>query len=122
MYVPSLQRLFSAFDVNKSGDIEYEDFTVVCRELHVPENQIKTLFNKFDADRDGYIDYTSFSSKFQEVSETLDLSAFGAVESSHGQTSCPWDEFLDRNDAIPLLSERWDILGHAIHLLLQEQL
>uniref|UniRef100_A0A8C4ZHI7 RAS and EF-hand domain containing 2 n=1 Tax=Gadus morhua TaxID=8049 RepID=A0A8C4ZHI7_GADMO len=104
MDVPSLQRLFSACDVNKSGDIEYEDFTVVCRELHVPENEIKTLFNKFDADRDGYINYTSFSSKFQEVSETLDLSSFAAVESSHGQI-CPWDEFLDRNDAIPLLSE-----------------
>ncbi|CAL8355790.1 unnamed protein product [Lota lota] len=109
MDAPSLQRLFSACDVNKSGDIEYEDFTVVCRELHVPENEIKSLFNKFDADRDGYINYMNFSSKFQEVSETLDLSSFGAAEPP-GQ-ACPWDEFLDRNDAIPLLSERTKLSG-----------
>ena len=53
---PSLRRLFSACDVNKSGKIEYEDFTVVCRELNVSETEIKTLFNKFDADEGGYID------------------------------------------------------------------
>ncbi|KAG7269740.1 hypothetical protein CRUP_006153 [Coryphaenoides rupestris] len=98
MDVPSLRRLFSACDVNKSGQIEYEDFTVVCRELRVPENQIRALFRKFDPDpdpdrhrdgdgdgdrdRDGAIDYANFSSKFQEVSETLDLSAFGSAESS----------------------------------------
>ncbi|KAJ3596956.1 hypothetical protein NHX12_003356 [Muraenolepis orangiensis] len=107
MDVPSLRRLFSACDVNKTGRIEYEDFTVVCRELHVPEHEIKTLFHKFDADRDGYINYSNFSSKFQEVSETLDLSSFGAAESSHHIQTCPWDEFLDRTDgAAPLLSDR----------------
>ncbi|XP_029910213.1 ras and EF-hand domain-containing protein [Myripristis murdjan] len=90
----SLHRLFSACDVNKSGTIEYEDFTAVCRELNVPENEIKTLFNKFDADRDGYIDYSNFSSRFQEVSETLDLASFGA---GSGQSQgCPWEEFLGR--------------------------
>jgi len=122
MDVPSLRRLFSACDVNKSGQIEYEDFTVVCRELRVPENQIRALFRKFDPDRDrdrdgdrdreGAIDYANFSSKFQEVSETLDLSAFGAAESSAPGQACPWDEFLDGllddggDGAALLLSER----------------
>uniref|UniRef100_A0A4W6CKE5 RAS and EF-hand domain containing 2 n=1 Tax=Lates calcarifer TaxID=8187 RepID=A0A4W6CKE5_LATCA len=89
---PSLRRLFSACDMNKSGRIEYEDFTVVCRELHVPETEIKTLFGKFDADEDGYIDYSKFSSRFQEFSETLDLASFGAGSSQN--QGCPWEEFV----------------------------
>lgn len=101
---PSLRRLFSACDVNKSGKIEYEDFSVVCRELNVPETEVKTLFDKFDADEDGYIDYSKFSSRFQEVSETLDLASFGAGSSQN--RGCPWEEFVGRIDAECLLSER----------------
>uniref|UniRef100_A0A3Q1AQB5 EF-hand domain-containing protein n=1 Tax=Amphiprion ocellaris TaxID=80972 RepID=A0A3Q1AQB5_AMPOC len=73
-----LRRLFSACDVNKSGTIEYEDFTVVCRELGVPETEIQTLFGKFDAHEQGYIDFDKFVSRFQEVSETLNLASFGS--------------------------------------------
>lgn len=101
---PSLRRLFSACDVDKSGKIEYEDFTVVCRELNVPESEIKTLFDKFDADEDGCIDYNKFSSRFQEVSETMDLASFGAGSSQ--TQGCPWEEFVGRVDAESLLSER----------------
>lgn len=101
---PSLRRLFSACDVNKSGKIEYEDFTVVCRELNVPETEIKTLFDKFDAKEDGYIDYSKFSSRFQEVSETLDLASFGAGSAQN--QGCPWEEFAGRLDAESLFSER----------------
>ncbi|XP_022609902.1 ras and EF-hand domain-containing protein-like [Seriola dumerili] len=100
---PSLRRLFSACDVNKSGKIEYEDFTVVCRELNVPETEIKTLFDKFDADEDGYIDYSKFSSRFHEVSETLDLASFGA--GSPQNQGCSWEEFVGRIDSESLLSE-----------------
>ncbi|XP_071004273.1 ras and EF-hand domain-containing protein-like [Oncorhynchus clarkii lewisi] len=101
---PSLQRLFSACDINKSGVIEYEDFTVVCRELNVPEDEIKTLFNKFGASEDGCINYSNFSSRFQEVSETLDLASFGASPQSQGS---PWEEFQSRmDDATGLLSGR----------------
>ncbi|XP_064807894.1 ras and EF-hand domain-containing protein-like [Oncorhynchus masou masou] len=101
---PSLQRLFSACDINKSGVIEYEDFTVVCRELNVPEDEIKTLFNKFGASEDGCINYSNFSSRFQEVSETLDLASFGASPQSQGS---PWEEFQSRmDDANGLLSGR----------------
>ncbi|XP_067445831.1 ras and EF-hand domain-containing protein isoform X1 [Thunnus thynnus] len=100
---PSLRRLFSACDVDKSGKIEYEDFTVVCRELNVPETEIKTLFHKFDVDDDGYIDYSKFSSRFQEVSQTMDLAAFGAGSSQN--QDCPWEEFVGRLDAESLFSE-----------------
>lgn len=100
---PSLRRLFSACDVNKSGKIEYEDFTVVCQELSVPETDIQSLFDKFDAQEDGYIDYEKFSSRFQEVFETLDLASFGAA----GTTQTPWEEFMDRIDTEGLLSERY---------------
>ncbi|XP_029490185.1 ras and EF-hand domain-containing protein-like isoform X2 [Oncorhynchus nerka] len=101
---PSLQRLFSTCDINKSGVIEYEDFTVVCRELNVPEEEIKTLFNKFGASEDGCINYSNFSSRFQEVSETLDLASFGASPQSQGS---PWEEFQSRmDDATGLLSGR----------------
>lgn len=101
---PSLRRLFSACDVNKSGKIEYQDFTVVCRELNVPESEFKTLFDKFDADEDGYIDFSKFSSMFQEVSETMELTSFGAV-STPNQGS-PWGEFSSRLEAESLFSER----------------
>ncbi|XP_029490186.1 ras and EF-hand domain-containing protein-like isoform X3 [Oncorhynchus nerka] len=106
---PSLQRLFSTCDINKSGVIEYEDFTVVCRELNVPEEEIKTLFNKFGASEDGCINYSNFSSRFQEVSETLDLASFGASPQSQGS---PWEEFQSRmDDATGLLSGRTEELN-----------
>lgn len=101
---PSLRRLFSACDANKSGKIEFEDFSVVCRELNVPETEVKTLFDKFDADEDGYIDYSKFSSRFQEVSETLDLASLGACSSQNRGGS--WEEFVGGVDAESLLSER----------------
>uniref|UniRef100_M3ZKX0 RAS and EF-hand domain containing 2 n=1 Tax=Xiphophorus maculatus TaxID=8083 RepID=M3ZKX0_XIPMA len=103
---PSLRRLFSACDVNKSGRIEYEDFTVVCRELSVPNTEVQTLFDKFGACEDGYIDYSRFSSRFQEVSETLNLASFGA-----GAAPTPWEEFVARIDEEFVLSERAEELN-----------
>uniref|UniRef100_A0A3Q1ERQ9 RAS and EF-hand domain containing 2 n=1 Tax=Acanthochromis polyacanthus TaxID=80966 RepID=A0A3Q1ERQ9_9TELE len=98
-----LRRLFSACDVNKSGMIEYEDFTVVCRELGVPEAEIQTLFDKFDAHEQGYIDFEKFASRFQEVSETLNLASFGSGASQ--ASGSPWEEFVSRIDGDCLLSE-----------------
>lgn len=90
--------------MNKSGKIEYEDFTVVCQELNVPESQIQTLFEKFDADQDGYITYSKFSSRFQEVSEALNLASLDTV--SNHIPGRPGDEFLSRIDAEYVISER----------------
>nr|XP_020509978.1 ras and EF-hand domain-containing protein-like [Labrus bergylta] len=95
---PSLRRLFSACDVNKSGKIEYEDFCVVCQELNVPKSEIQTLFDKFDEDRDGSITYSKFSSRFREVSETLNLASLDTTGSTSYPNS-PWGEFLCRIDA-----------------------
>ncbi|XP_062246732.1 ras and EF-hand domain-containing protein [Platichthys flesus] len=100
---PSLRRLFSACDVNKTGKIELGDFAVVCRELNVPEAEIKSLFDRFDADEDGYIDYSKFSSRFQEVSEALDGACGGAGSSLSPGGS--WEEFVGRMDSENLLSE-----------------
>uniref|UniRef100_A0AAQ4QKL4 RAS and EF-hand domain containing 2 n=1 Tax=Gasterosteus aculeatus aculeatus TaxID=481459 RepID=A0AAQ4QKL4_GASAC len=94
----SLGRLFSACDVNKSGKIEYDDFTAVCRELNVSETEVRTLFDKFDPDEDGGIDYGRFASRFQEVSETLDFASLGA-------RGGPWEEFESRIDAEAFLPE-----------------
>uniref|UniRef100_A0AAQ4PCF2 RAS and EF-hand domain containing 2 n=1 Tax=Gasterosteus aculeatus aculeatus TaxID=481459 RepID=A0AAQ4PCF2_GASAC len=94
----SLGRLFSACDVNKSGKIEYDDFTAVCRELNVSETEVRTLFDKFDPDEDGGIDYGRFASRFQDVSETLDFSSLGA-------RGGPWEEFESRIDAEAFLPE-----------------
>lgn len=104
MDIATLRRLFLACDVNKSGKIEYEDFTVVCRDLNVPESEMQTLFHKFDADDDGFIDYSRFSSLFQEVSDTLDLGSF-SVGATPNQNS-PWGEFRGRLDTESLFSER----------------
>ncbi|CAB1443849.1 unnamed protein product [Pleuronectes platessa] len=100
---PSLRRLFSTCDVNNTGKIELGDFAVVCRELNVPEAEIKSLFDRFDADEDGYIDYSKFSSRFQEVSEALDGACGGAGSSLSPGGS--WEEFVGRMDSENLLSE-----------------
>lgn len=102
---PSLRRLFSACDVNKSGRIEFEDFTAVCRELSVPEDQAATLFGKFDADEDGFIDYSKFSSRYQEFSESLDLTALGSGASG-SEPPAPWEEFAGGSEVDSLVSER----------------
>lgn len=90
-----LRRLFAACDGNKSGRVEYEDFTNVCRELNVPVDEIRTLFNKFDLDGDGYINFNDFSSSFQEVSEALNLASLG--NGLQSQRSA-WDEFENTLD------------------------
>ncbi|XP_031420297.1 ras and EF-hand domain-containing protein isoform X2 [Clupea harengus] len=95
MNKPELRRLFSACDVNRSGRIELEDFSVVCRELNVPTEDITTLFNKFDVDADGSINYSDFSSRFHEVSETLNLAS---LEDSLQSQVSPWDEFENSLD------------------------
>ncbi|XP_068595739.1 ras and EF-hand domain-containing protein [Brachionichthys hirsutus] len=98
---PSLRKLFSACDVDKSGKIEFEDFTVVCRELNVPEDEIQILFDRFDVDKVGSIDYRKFSSRFREVSQTLDLASLGAG----APRSSRWDQLVGDVDAEALLSD-----------------
>ncbi|CAN9499286.1 unnamed protein product [Ophioblennius macclurei] len=111
-----LQGLFSACDLNRSGRIEFEDFTVLCSELGVPESDARTLFDQFDAHRDGYIDFEKFASIFQEVSGTLDLTAFGAAAA---RTSCggPGEEFTDKVESLlsESLREQISHLHQAIH-------
>ncbi|XP_016088534.1 ras and EF-hand domain-containing protein-like [Sinocyclocheilus grahami] len=104
-----LRRLFAACDGNKSGRVEYEDFTSVCRELNVPADEIRTLFNKFDLDGDGYINFNDFSSSFQEVSEALNLALLGNRLQSQRSA---WDGFENTfdGDVAFYLGRQWDEL------------
>lgn len=94
--LPDLRRLFSACDVNRSGLIEFEDFATVCRDLNLRNSQVKTLFNKLDVDHDGCINFRDFAASFQEVSQTLDLTALSHTGSNEGvcnQHQAAWEEF-----------------------------
>ncbi|XP_057692220.1 ras and EF-hand domain-containing protein [Corythoichthys intestinalis] len=75
-----LQNLFCICDINQSGKIEFEDFTVVCRELNVPDSEVQTLFGKFGVDDEGCIDFGRFSCRFKEVFQTMgpDFSTVGS--------------------------------------------
>ncbi|XP_072372755.1 ras and EF-hand domain-containing protein isoform X2 [Scyliorhinus torazame] len=85
---PRLRALFHACDVNRSGRIEYDEFSTVCRELHVQESQIGAIFHTLDSDRDGSINFRDFTRGFQEVSEMIKFEALGAEPD--------WDEFQQR--------------------------
>ncbi|XP_059420904.1 ras and EF-hand domain-containing protein-like [Carassius carassius] len=104
-----LQRLFAVCDGNKSGRVEYEDFTSVFQELNVPADEIRTLFNKFDLDGDGYINFSDFSSSFQEVSEALNLALLGNSLQIHRSA---WEEFENKldGDVAFYLGRQWDEL------------
>ncbi|XP_041030942.1 ras and EF-hand domain-containing protein isoform X1 [Carcharodon carcharias] len=91
---PDLRRLFSACDLNRSGLIEFEDFSSVCRELGVSRPQVAPLFHTLDVDSDGSISFNDFAAGFEEVSAVLDLSSFGS-DGSQAQ-KLAWEEFEDR--------------------------
>ncbi|XP_049578366.1 ras and EF-hand domain-containing protein [Syngnathus scovelli] len=71
----NLRRLFCACDVNQSGKIELDDFTVVCRELNVADSEVQTLFGNFDTDDESSIDFGSFASRFHEVFQVWSVTA-----------------------------------------------
>ncbi|GCC24886.1 hypothetical protein chiPu_0003289 [Chiloscyllium punctatum] len=85
---PRLRALFHACDINRSGQIEYEEFFTVCRELQVHESHIDTIFHKLDSNRDGCINFHEFTEGFHEVSKMSNLGAVGADPD--------WDEFQHR--------------------------
>ncbi|XP_067886118.1 ras and EF-hand domain-containing protein homolog [Heterodontus francisci] len=85
---PRLRALFHACDVNRSGQIEYDEFFTVCRELQVQVSEIDTIFHKLDSNRDGCINFREFTEGFQEVSEMINFEALGAEPD--------WDEFQQR--------------------------
>ncbi|XP_028814385.1 ras and EF-hand domain-containing protein isoform X2 [Denticeps clupeoides] len=110
---PDLRRLFSACDVNRSGRIEFEDFSAVCRDLGVPAGDVGSLFRRFDGDADGSINFSDFSSRFHEVSETLDLASLG------GSQRDAWQEFENTmdGDVAFYLPRLRDALGEMYQLI-----
>ncbi|XP_043933641.1 ras and EF-hand domain-containing protein-like isoform X2 [Protopterus annectens] len=119
--LPDLRRLFSACDLNRSGIIEFEDFAKVCKDLNLRSSQVRTIFNKLDVDHDGCVNFSDFVASFQEVSQTLDLTALTPVGSNdgvHNQQQDAWEEFEEHfRDELPYLKncERVSELYQQIH-------
>ncbi|XP_078071526.1 ras and EF-hand domain-containing protein homolog [Mustelus asterias] len=83
-----VRALFHACDINRSGRIEYDEFSTVCRELQVQEGQIAAIFHKLDSDRDGSVNFREFAQGFRQVSEMINFEAPGAEPD--------WEEFQQR--------------------------
>ncbi|XP_037110143.1 ras and EF-hand domain-containing protein isoform X1 [Syngnathus acus] len=105
----NLQRLFCACDVNQSGKIELDDFTVVCRELNVADAEVQTLFGNFDTDDESCIDFGSFASRFHEVFQAQSVTA-----------SPPGMDFAVGFDAECALSERAEDMNGSRLLELED--
>nr|DBA32026.1 TPA: hypothetical protein GDO54_007778 [Pyxicephalus adspersus] len=86
-----LRSLFAACDVNGSGRVELEDFAAVCTDLGVQPQLVRPLFRRLDVDQDGFIDFEDFAARFEEVSKTVNLSAFPMAEPPPA-----WDELERR--------------------------
>lgn len=107
---PDLRRLFSACDLNRSGEIELEDFCGVCRELGVSSWQVSPLFNKLDVDNDGSINFNDFTAGYEEVSEVLHLSSLGS-DGPQAAHRLDHDELQERfGDGVQFLRSREKLL------------
>ncbi|MCJ8733427.1 hypothetical protein PDJAM_G00223350 [Pangasius djambal] len=110
MDTSDLHKLFFACDGNKSGRIEYDDFTKICRELSVPGGEMSALFKKFDVDGDGCINYNDFCSRFHEASGSMNLAS---LDHNGESRASAWDEFENtlNGDVAYYLGRLWDPLS-----------
>lgn len=61
-----LRALFDAYDVDKSGRIERNEFVTICGELQVSEAEAQRIFSRLDVDSDGSVTLEEFVSGFQQ--------------------------------------------------------
>lgn len=61
-----LKQLFHAYDEDNSGRIEKNEFSVICREIHVPSQEVDKVFSRLDVDGDGSVTLEEFISGFKE--------------------------------------------------------
>ncbi|KAJ3604284.1 hypothetical protein NHX12_029025 [Muraenolepis orangiensis] len=59
-----LRALFHAYDVDRSGRIERNEFFTICSELRVPQSEAESIFERLDVDRDATVTLEEFISGF----------------------------------------------------------
>lgn len=80
--VEDLNELFYKLDIDKTGNISYQNFCITLNQAGVKlkKKELKDLFNKIDISGDGLINYTEFLSAIlssrNQVSEALATQAF----------------------------------------------
>ncbi|XP_028312680.1 calmodulin-like protein 1 [Gouania willdenowi] len=60
-----LRALFHAYDVDHSGSIEKQEFSIICKELRVSPQEAEKIFNRLDVDRDGTVTLEEFIKGFR---------------------------------------------------------
>ncbi|KAL6114079.1 rasef [Pungitius sinensis] len=81
-----LRALFNAYDADKSGRIERDEFLTLCAELQVSGKEADRIFNRLDVDSDGTVTLPEFLSGFQgRYAEDM--------EPEGGEVSGAWESF-----------------------------
>ncbi len=99
-----LSLLFHAYDEDDSGRIEKDEFFTICKELHVPSQEVEKIFNQLDVDKDGTVTLEEFISGFNHQEDEDDTQA-------DDKNSSKSEEELSEDDeqAVP----RWDTEKNA---------
>nr|XP_054587506.1 ras and EF-hand domain-containing protein isoform X2 [Nothobranchius furzeri] len=79
-----LRALFRAYDVDKSGRIDRNEFVAICAELQVSAAEADTIFKRLDADQDGTVTLKEF------------LCGFKDMDPAAGDASIAWGNFQRR--------------------------
>uniref|UniRef100_A0A668AZL9 RAS and EF-hand domain containing n=1 Tax=Myripristis murdjan TaxID=586833 RepID=A0A668AZL9_9TELE len=82
-----LRSLFRAYDVDNSGQIEKNEFLIICAELHVSAAEAERIFDRLDVDNDGTVTLLEFISGFHD--------RYGD-EMEGGVVSAAWEDFETR--------------------------
>lgn len=84
-----LRSLFHAYDVDKSGRMERNEFLTMCAELQVSAAEADRIFKRLDVDKDGTVTLTEFISGFHD--------RYGEdMGSDGGVLSVAWEHFERR--------------------------
>lgn len=79
-----LQQSFAFFDLNDSGNIDYQEFFAAMTKLNFVgvQKEMEALFNRYDEDASGEIDYKEFSYSLFGIGNkpTMDVNAKNIVE------------------------------------------